>query len=62
MLDVSTQAALLEAIAAEQGERDLAVQLITHDRILAAHWCEQTADIGDLSRRGEVAESKAVYS
>jgi ABC-type dipeptide/oligopeptide/nickel transport system ATPase subunit len=48
MLDVSTQAALLEAIAAVQGERELGVLLVTHDRVLARAWCEQTIDIGTL--------------
>jgi peptide/nickel transport system ATP-binding protein len=40
MLDVSTQAALLEAIAHEQAERELGVLLITHDQVLADHWCD----------------------
>lgn len=40
MLDVSTQAALLEAIHTEQEKRGLGVLLITHDRILAEHWCD----------------------
>lgn len=50
MLDVSTQAALLEVIAAVQDERELGVMLITHDRTLASAWCEQTVDIsaGDM--------------
>lgn len=41
MLDVSTQAALLEIISEEQRQRDLGVLLITHDRTLAAHWCDR---------------------
>ncbi|MGH2941701.1 MAG: ABC transporter ATP-binding protein [Solirubrobacteraceae bacterium] len=49
MLDVSTQAALLEAIAAEQEQRDLGVLLITHDRVLADAWCGEIADIRELS-------------
>jgi len=49
MLDVSTQAALLEVIAAAQDERELGVMLITHDRTLASAWCEQTVDISDLT-------------
>lgn len=53
MLDVSTQAALLEAIAALQDERELGVLLITHDRVLADIWCEQIADIRELSTRGQ---------
>ena len=48
MLDVSTQAALLEVIAAIQEERELGVLLITHDRVLADAWCEDVADIRDL--------------
>ena len=38
MLDVSTQAALLETIARRRG--DLGVLLITHDRVLADTWCD----------------------
>lgn len=48
MLDVSTQAALLETIAGVQDERPLGVLLITHDRTLAAHWCETTVSLADL--------------
>jgi peptide/nickel transport system ATP-binding protein len=44
MLDVSTQAALLETIA---GVEDLGVLLITHDRILADTWCDAVVDIRD---------------
>jgi peptide/nickel transport system ATP-binding protein len=53
MLDVSTQAALLETIAAVQDEQDLAVLLITHDRVLADTWCGQLADIRELSTRDQ---------
>jgi peptide/nickel transport system ATP-binding protein len=53
MLDVSTQAALLETIAAVQQEQALGVLLITHDRVLADTWCEATVDIGELSAAGE---------
>jgi peptide/nickel transport system ATP-binding protein len=53
MLDVSTQAALLETIAAVQDEQDLGVLLITHDRVLADTWCGQIADIRELSTRDE---------
>ncbi len=49
MLDVSTQAALLETIAATQIELDLGVLLITHDRILADTWCDNVADVRELS-------------
>ncbi len=49
MLDVSTQAALLEVIAEIQEERELGVLLITHDRVLADAWCEDVADIRDLT-------------
>ena len=48
MLDVSTQAALLETIAAIQEQRQLGVLLITHDRVLADAWCEETVDIRAL--------------
>lgn len=53
MLDVSTQAALLEAIAVVQERRELGVLLITHDRILADTWCGEIVDIRDLARHGE---------
>ena len=57
MLDVSTQAALLEAIAAVQAQRELGVLLITHDRILADTWCGEVVDIRWLGEHaGEVAE------
>jgi len=46
MLDVSTQAALLEVIAGVQQERDLGVLLITHDRVLAGCWCHDTIELG----------------
>jgi peptide/nickel transport system ATP-binding protein len=48
MLDVSTQATLLETIAAVQKEQGLAVLLITHDRVLADTWCGQITDIREL--------------
>lgn len=41
MLDVSTQAALLAAVAHVQEQRELGVLLITHGRALARHWCER---------------------
>jgi peptide/nickel transport system ATP-binding protein len=47
MLDVSTQAALLETIATAQVELDLGVLLITHDRVLADTWCDEIVDIRD---------------
>jgi peptide/nickel transport system ATP-binding protein len=53
-LDVSTQAALLKVISEEQNQRELGVLLITHDRILANHWCTGIVEIrnGKLLRRG----------
>ncbi len=58
MLDVSTQAALLEAIAAVQAQRELGVLLITHDRILADTWCGDVVDIRRLGEEaGEVVEA-----
>jgi peptide/nickel transport system ATP-binding protein len=59
MLDVSTQAALLEMIVAIQAERELGVLLITHDRVLADAWCGAVADIRELSPRDE-SEAAAV--
>ncbi|MGH3567206.1 MAG: ATP-binding cassette domain-containing protein, partial [Pseudonocardia sp.] len=41
MLDVSTQAALLEVIVDDLRDRDTGVLLITHDRVLAHHWCDR---------------------
>jgi peptide/nickel transport system ATP-binding protein len=49
MLDVSTQAALLEAIVDVQREHELGVLLITHDRVLASAWCDAVVDIAELS-------------
>jgi peptide/nickel transport system ATP-binding protein len=49
MLDVSTQAAVLEVVADVQAERELGVLLITHDRILASNWCHDTIELGDLA-------------
>ena len=61
MLDVSTQAALLEAIAAVQAQRVLGVLLITHDRILADSWCGEVVDIRWLGEHaGEVADAPLV--
>ncbi len=45
MLDVSTQAALLEAIRLEQEKRGLGVLLTTHDCIPAGHWCHRTVEL-----------------
>jgi peptide/nickel transport system ATP-binding protein len=44
-LDVSTQAALLEVITNEQSQRALGVLLITHDRVLAHHWCNRIVEL-----------------
>jgi peptide/nickel transport system ATP-binding protein len=61
MLDVSTQAALLEAIAAVQAQRELGVLLITHDRILADTWCGEVVDIRQIGEQaGKVVEAPAV--
>ena len=60
MLDVSTQAALLEAIAAVQEEHELGVLLITHDRVLADAWCGRIADIREPSMRGEERRDGAI--
>ncbi len=45
MLDVSTQAALLEVIADEVRDRAAGVLLITHDRLLAEHWCDRIVEL-----------------
>lgn len=49
MLDVSTQAALLAAVADEQQRSDLGVLLITHDLAVARHWCDEAIDTRDLT-------------
>jgi peptide/nickel transport system ATP-binding protein len=59
MLDVSTQAALLEAIAAVQERQELDVLLITHDRVLADSWCSEIADIRELADRCEAPDGGA---
>lgn len=48
MLDVSTQAALLDSLARHQQHTELGVLLITHDTTLAHHWCDHVTDIRDL--------------
>lgn len=58
ILDVSTQAALLETIAAVQRERSLGVLLITHDRVLADAWCDEIVDIRDLTARDRAAQPR----
>jgi peptide/nickel transport system ATP-binding protein len=55
MLDVSTQAALLETIAGVDG---LGVLLITHDRVLADTWCERVVEIREL----ETAQREEMFS
>ncbi len=49
MLDVSTQAGLLEVIADEARDRDAGVLLITHDRLLAEHWCDRVFELPVLA-------------
>lgn len=55
MLDVSTQAALLEVIAQEQQRRELGVLLVTHDHVLAEHWCDSRIEL--TAGRTVVAET-----
>ncbi len=59
MLDVSTQASLLETITTIQHEQELGVLLITHDRVLADAWCDEIADIRELSTSAAQADSAA---
>ncbi len=47
MLDVSTQAAILDVLASVQAERPVGIVLITHDHVLARHWCEDITEIAD---------------
>lgn len=49
MLDVSTQAALLAAVAQQQESSELGVLLITHDLAVARHWCHEVIDSRDLT-------------
>lgn len=49
MLDVSTQAALLAMLAASQRGTGTGILLITHDRVLAEHWCDQVHDIREVA-------------
>jgi peptide/nickel transport system ATP-binding protein len=45
MLDVSTQASLLEVIAERQRATDMGVLLVTHDHVLAEHWCDRIVEL-----------------
>jgi peptide/nickel transport system ATP-binding protein len=47
MLDVSTQAALLQTIAAQQDEQGFGVLFITHDLVLVRHWCQRVVRLAD---------------
>lgn len=47
MLDVSTQASLLQTLADEQQERDVGLLLISHDRELVEHWCTRVIELKD---------------
>lgn len=68
MLDVSTQASLLEVIAEEQRAREMGILLITHDQILAEHWCDSRIELesgqivagsGEIgARRTEIAATE----
>lgn len=50
MLDVSTQASLLAAVAAQQARSGLGILLITHDVIVARHWCQEVVDSREFCR------------
>ena len=56
MLDVSTQASLLEVIAERQRTTDMGVLLVTHDHVLAEHWCDRIVEL----EAGRVAEAPVV--
>ncbi|QSB14688.1 ATP-binding cassette domain-containing protein [Natronosporangium hydrolyticum] len=49
MLDVSSQAGLLATLAEQQRSHGLGILLVTHDRLLADHWCEQVLDLRELA-------------
>ncbi|QBI19937.1 ABC transporter ATP-binding protein [Egibacter rhizosphaerae] len=53
MLDVSTQAALLEVIAQVQDDHGMGVLLLTHDRAVARHWCGEVVPIDELTSAPE---------
>jgi peptide/nickel transport system ATP-binding protein len=55
MLDVSTQAALLQVIADEQSRRDLGVLLVSHDRALLRHWCHRVVELQRAAPAGSAA-------
>ncbi len=55
MLDVSTQASLLAVIAEQQAASSLGVLLITHDLVVARHWCQEVVDSRDLCRSAREA-------
>jgi peptide/nickel transport system ATP-binding protein len=57
MLDASTQASLLAAVAEQQARSQLGVLLITHDAVVARHWCEQVVDSRDLCRSAPLSGS-----
>lgn len=50
MLDVSTQAALLAVIDERRADDGIGILLISHDRTLLTHWCDQVLEIAELSR------------
>jgi peptide/nickel transport system ATP-binding protein len=62
MLDVSTHAALLQTIKAIQQKQELGVLLITHDRVLADAWCDEIADIRELSASPAQADTAPAAS
>ncbi|MGQ0775290.1 MAG: ABC transporter substrate-binding protein [Pseudonocardiales bacterium] len=51
MLDVSSQAAVLDAISTAARETGLGVLLITHNTVLAEYWCEEVRSFADLRSR-----------
>lgn len=51
MLDVSSQAAVLDAISTAALETGLGVLLITHNTVLAEYWCEEVRSFADLRSR-----------
>lgn len=62
MLDVSTQAALLETLAAEQRARSMAILLITHDRVLAQQWCDDLVQLGARPRERQTPVAAQEFS
>lgn len=52
MLDASSQATVLHALAAAQESEGMGILLITHDTVLARHFCDEVLAYADLQDPG----------